>query len=159
MKTFCRALMILFSIGSIHAGASFAEPGWFWQNPRPQAGGLIGVAVVDPQTTFAVGALGSIVRTRDGGNTWTHQSSGTSDTLTAVTFMDANAGWAIGGEFGAVILHTTNAGETWTQQFDGPRDLRLRGVSFVDAQTGWAVGWAGIILHTNDGARSMASTS
>ncbi|MFQ5512269.1 MAG: hypothetical protein ACE5EO_10505 [Candidatus Krumholzibacteriia bacterium] len=41
--------------------------GWFWQNPRPQGNNLLAVSFTDANTGTAVGELGTIVRTTDGG--------------------------------------------------------------------------------------------
>ena len=102
----------------------------------------------------AVGNLGTIVRTTDGGATWVTQSSGTTAQLSDVSFVDANNGTAVGGggfisSFG-IILRTTNGGATWVAQDSGTTEL-LFGVSFVDATTGTVVASGGTILRITDG--------
>jgi photosystem II stability/assembly factor-like uncharacterized protein len=89
-----------------------------------------------------------ILRTTNGGVTWTSQSSGTRTSLIAVSFTDANTGTAVGGD--GTILRTTNGGATWISQSSGTTDL-LTGVSFTDANTGTAVGNNGTILRTTTG--------
>jgi hypothetical protein len=49
---------------------------WRWENPLPQGNNLRGVSLVDANTGTLVGDYGTIVRTTDGGNNWTIQSSG-----------------------------------------------------------------------------------
>src|SRR5262249_33129424 len=61
---------------------------WHWQNPLPQGNTLRGASFVDANSGTAVGDYGTIVRTTDGGNSWTIQSSGTTQTLWAVSFAD-----------------------------------------------------------------------
>jgi photosystem II stability/assembly factor-like uncharacterized protein len=56
-----------------------------------------------------VGALGTIVKTVDGGGVWTFRSSGTTEALRQVTFADARTGWIVGR--GGVILKTVTGGE------------------------------------------------
>ena len=80
---------------------------------------------------------GTILRTTNGGTTWTSQTSGTTNYLYGVSFTDANTGTAV-GDYGT-ILRTTNGGTTWTSQTSGTTD-DLYGVSFTDANTGTAVG-------------------
>ncbi len=109
---------------------------------------LTGVAFVDAQTGWAVGAGGTIRHTSNAGTSWAGQTSGTTQALNGVTFVDAKTGWAVGG--GGVILHTANAGVTWTKQTSGTAST-LYGVYFSDALTGWAVGASGAIRHTLDG--------
>ncbi len=60
---------------------------------------------------YGVGVHGIIVKTIDGGNTWSTQISGTTVGLTSVGFTDANNGWAGGPK---VLLKTSNGGSTWT---------------------------------------------
>ncbi len=47
---------------------------------------------MDSDTVTAVGDLGTILRTTDGGATWTPQTSGTTGPLYGVSFVDANTG-------------------------------------------------------------------
>jgi photosystem II stability/assembly factor-like uncharacterized protein len=66
------------------------------------------VSFVDANTGTAVGNYGTILRTRDGGVTWTPQTSGTTNPLYGVSFMDANTGTVVGGT--GTILRTTTGG-------------------------------------------------
>ncbi len=87
------------------------------------------------------------MRTTDGGATWTPQTSGVTDDLLGVTFVDAEHGWAVGGEeieYGnasvGVIVNTTDGGLHWTRQTTPVPDAMLHDVAFADALHGWAVG-------------------
>src|ERR1041384_784712 len=82
-----------------------ARTQWVWQNPRPQGNPLHGVSFVQTNHGTAVGDYGTIVRTTDGGRTWTKQSSGTSSGLYGVSFVNANNGTAVGNN--GIILKTT----------------------------------------------------
>jgi photosystem II stability/assembly factor-like uncharacterized protein len=53
-------------------------------------------------------SVGTILRTTDGGATWTSQASGTNNPLFGVAFTDANTGTAVGD--GGTILRTTDGG-------------------------------------------------
>ena len=53
-------------------------------------------------------ASGTILRTTNGGTTWTSQSSGTTNYLYGVSFTDANTGTAVG--WNGTIIRTTNGG-------------------------------------------------
>jgi photosystem II stability/assembly factor-like uncharacterized protein len=85
---------------------------------------------------------------------WRAQSSGTSKGLSAVSFVDANHGWAVGDD--ATILATSDGGEHWTHQI-APVAGFLRGLTFVNIHHGWAVGGAAdfngprTVLETVDG--------
>ena len=99
---------------------------------------------------------------------WYQQTSGTTATLYSIHFVDANNGWAVGGNWfygsdSSLILHTTNAGAQWAKQESGT-EIPIVSVYFIDIMNGWAVGgcsnWddsleihnrSGIILHTTNG--------
>jgi photosystem II stability/assembly factor-like uncharacterized protein len=85
---------------------------------------------------------------------WAPQTSGTTQPLYGVSFVNENAGWAVGG--GGSILSTTNGGETWKAQASRTTQT-LNAVVFVDAATGWAVGSGGTILRTTDGGSTWAA--
>jgi len=81
MKILFRVLVLFFGITGVGTDVSFAQSGWFWQNPLPQGNTLNAVAVLDPQNAIAVGNSGTILRTTDSGATWTRQPSGTTNLL------------------------------------------------------------------------------
>src|SRR5260370_20151678 len=81
---------------------AFADSGWFWQNPLPQGNSLEATATVDSNVMVAVGGYGTILRTTDGGATWSLRASGTTNTLWGVSFTDANTGTAV-GDSGTVV--------------------------------------------------------
>src|SRR6266481_5017940 len=140
-----------------HRGDATSDTQWHWQNPLPQGNNLRGASFVDANTGTVVGEYGTIVRTTDGGNSWTIQVSGTTQNLWAISFKDSNNGTAVGE--GGTILGTTDGGANWVPQTSGTT-LQLRGVSFSDTNTGAAVGGAcGIggestILRTTDGGKT-----
>lgn len=71
-------------------------------------GGLV-LALGSPQAAqgdgWAVGSGGVILRNTDDGSTWVAQTSGTTEYLSSVDFVDTLTGWAVGGS--GTILHTT----------------------------------------------------
>lgn len=148
-KTLTLAAFLLLATDATQSAP--AQSGWFWQNPLPQGNELFAVAQPASNTLVAVGAVGTILRTTDGGETWARQFGGTSATYRAVSFVDANTGTAVGSRFGqGFILRTTDGGATWTPGTRGT-SASLSSVSFVDANIGTAVGQTGTILRTTDG--------
>lgn len=98
----------------------------------------------------AVGERGHVLLSDDSGVTWRQVAVPTRATLTAVSFLDSSAGWAVGHD--AVVLHTSNGGESWELQYADPEyETPLMDVLFADAQTGFAIGAYGLFLETLDG--------
>jgi len=135
----------------------FAQPsGWYWQNPLPQGNTLHCVMFVSLNIGWAVGENGTILRTTNGGTTWTLQTSGTTSILSGVSFTDSDNGIAVGGD--GTILRTTNGGIDWNIQLSGTTE-NLFSISFSDVNNGTAVGSNGTILRTTNGGADWISQS
>lgn len=65
----------------------------------------------------AIGERGHILYSEDNGQSWNQADVPVSVLLTAIDFVDANNGWAVG--HGAIVLRTSDGGKTWSKQFDG----------------------------------------
>lgn len=135
----------------------------------------------------AVGERGIVLLSDDEAKTWRQARVPVSVTLTAVQFVDARLGWAV-GHFG-VVLHTNDGGATWTRQLDGMQaahialqealgaDSAASGRQVADARrlvadgpdkpfldlyfenelTGYVVGAYNLAFRTDDGGRSWHS--
>lgn len=105
-----------------------------------------------------VGDRGHILYSDDQGKTWTQARVPTRQLLTAVYFVDARHGWAVGHD--ALILATSDGGATWNKQFeDLEREAPLLDVLFLDVQQGFAVGAYGALLETRDGGQHWQDVS
>ncbi|MBU2492133.1 MAG: T9SS type A sorting domain-containing protein [Bacteroidetes bacterium] len=126
---------------------------WNWQYPKPQGNTLRDVLTIDENTVIAVGDLGTVIKTTDGGENWKvlHHTGGISDDLYGVHFVDSLNGWAVGGEH---IISTVDGGENWSVLHE---DLSssLRCVYFFNPDTGWVFG-KGIIMKTLDRGKSWS---
>ena len=69
----------------------------------------VGVYFVDELRGWAVGTEGTLVKTSDGGATWTPQDSGTSNHVAGLDFVDEVSGWAVGAN--ETILGTSDGGQ------------------------------------------------
>jgi photosystem II stability/assembly factor-like uncharacterized protein len=75
--------------------------------------------------------------------------------LTAVYFVDADLGWAVGHD--ETILNTTDGGENWTRSHFAPEAQQpLLDLWFANRVSGIAVGAYGAYFTTNDGGRSWS---
>lgn len=150
---------------------------WSLQYSGNERTTLHDVTFIDSQTGWAVGYGCTILHTTNGGDTWVQVNKHLinnpenldleSINLYALTFIDADNGWAMGR--GNVSLQTTNGGMTWSvhsmrilskYNIDYPWDYPVwlflfTSICFVDETNGWAVGrsWGGtgMILRTTDG--------
>jgi photosystem II stability/assembly factor-like uncharacterized protein len=105
-----------------------------------------------------VGERGHVLLSDDQGANWRQAKVPTRATLTAVYFVDAQNGWAVGHD--EVIVRTADGGETWTRVHAAPeKEQPLLDVWFNDAQTGFAIGAYGTILASSDGGASWAQRS
>jgi len=71
----------------------------------------------------AVGERGQVLLSDDNGQRWRQAQVPVSVGLTAVQFVDAEHGWAVG--HAGVVLVTRDGGETWARQLDGHQAARL----------------------------------
>lgn len=66
---------------------------------------------------FVVGEHGVIAYSDDNGATWSQAKVPVDVTLTAISFVDSQSGWAVGNS--GVVLHTQDGGRNWNLQLDG----------------------------------------
>src|SRR5262249_37995779 len=105
---------------------------------------LRGVSAVSPQVVWASGSASTVLRTADGGATWSKLTV-TKETLDFrdIDAIDAQTAYvlSIGNGAASRIYKTTDAGTTWTLQFrnDDPR-VFLDAMSFWDAEHGIVFG-------------------
>lgn len=114
----------------------------------PTTAALYRITFTGPSTGTAVGQRGLILRTRDGGISWSTQTIGGLDFLSGVHFISDSLGTVVGS--GGAIFRTSDGGTTWVSQRTGPHP-HLRGVFLNDPLRGTAVGDSGTILQTTDG--------
>lgn len=101
----------------------------------------------------AVGQRGHIIFSDDQGQSWLQAKVPSRQLLTAVYFVDAQHGWAVGHD--AQVLASADAGATWAVQYEDPgREAPLLDVWFENLQHGIAVGAYGGLLETTDGGKN-----
>ena len=78
---------------------------------------LSGIYFPAIDTGYATGVTGTILKTVNGGQSWSPQTSGTTNLLRAVFFLDVYTGYTVGAS--GTILKTTDGGNSWTPQTSG----------------------------------------
>jgi photosystem II stability/assembly factor-like uncharacterized protein len=125
-----------------------ANPKWVLLNSGT-SNNLNSVYFTNSDTGYAVGGSGSgiILKTINGGDTWTATSIGMNG-LSSVFFLNSDTGYVVG--ISGTILKTTNGGTNWTVQVSGTAST-LTSVYFTDSNSGYTVGTNGKILKTING--------
>lgn len=109
-----------------------------------------GVAWPAENTVWAAGNLGKIVRSEDGGKTWSPQATGVELHLQSIAAWDANRAVAVGN--GGTVVVTADGGKAWKNaaidaNLNGAKLLRVR--TYPDGKA-WAIGEMGTVLSSSD---------
>lgn len=105
------------------------------------------------------GSKGLILRSTDGGQSWSQVSNTIVSIFTDVYFVNENVGYLCGGN--TRILKTTNGGASWASQFSD-NDSDLFSIHFINENEGYAaggVGGTGRLLHTTNGGSNWTDVS
>jgi photosystem II stability/assembly factor-like uncharacterized protein len=97
-----------------------------------------------------------ILKTTNGGASWSDQFENDSQYFNSIYFVDQNNGWVAGHDnsYRSIVLATTDGGLNWISQPTGS-GRRLNSVYFTDKNTGWLVGENGTILKTTNGGGTI----
>lgn len=110
---------------------------------------------------WVAGDTGVILHTNDGGLSWAHQNSKTSNPITSVYFLDRYLGWATAANFselpyGTELLRTNNSGEDWVKSVYPQENIFMNCVLFLDSLNGWMGGSPHVIVNTKDGGMTWS---
>ena len=109
---------------------------------------------IDGLNGWAAGGS-SIFRTTNGGVVWDSLSSGTSENIYDIYFINNYLGWAVGSN--GLILHSSDSGNTWLSDSIGIND-NLYTVFALDSINVWAAGDNGVLLRKNDNINKIDET-
>ncbi len=134
-----------------------AAPLTWKKTNAPEAGSRTDdVWFIDSNTGWAVNSDGKIIRTEDGGHSWTVQATFPFLYLRCVAFADADIGWVGTISPTRRLLHTTNGGVDWQPVTNLPPEapVKVCGLSVVDDQVVYCSG----TNEPNDLPRMMKTT-
>ena len=120
-----------------------------------EAESLFDLDFIDSFNGWAVGKLGLVLHTQDGGRTYEELPAATDRHLHGVKFIDPAEGWVVGED--GTIMRTADGGQSWLPQTSGVAET-LRGVEFIDSSSGWAVGENGALFTTTDAGNSWSAS-
>ena len=146
---------------------SFSAPGLLHSQSSPWTplttgvtARLRGLSAVSPRVAWASGTGGTVIRTDDGGATWTRSTIPDSEALDFrdIDAVDERTAYvlSIGDGDASRIYKTADAGRTWTLQFRNTDKLAFYdAMAFRDSRHGFAfsdsVGGRLVIIRTDDG--------
>src|ERR1043165_8990790 len=123
---------------------------------------LHAVYFIDQNRGWVAGSNGALLKTSDGGASWSDAGTCVKDTLRDVYFADENHGWLLAerdllklkmdDEPRSYLLKTSDSGLTWQRVLVQTRDanVRLVRMTFADNRHGLLVGETGIVFATSD---------
>ena len=127
--------------GTTDGGGTWIASGWESIN-------FSAVVMRGRREAWAVGGVGTIIHSSDGGINWSPQTSGSTRLLMDVSFCDSSFGMVVGTS--GTLLRTTDAGVTWSSVSPG-LTTNLTRVNVIDRTHTFATAISGFMLVTTDG--------
>lgn len=158
-------------VGGVNGGIyKTTNAGQSWdKQTTPVTSSVSGLFFTSSSTGFAVGGQNScsgtgcvppggfILRTTNGGKTWTKIYTPSKPLeVTSVWFVNSSTGYCTNG---TRILKTNNGGDTWSEYDLGDIGGLLMQVRFADSKNGFAVALFDKIAKTTDGGNTWQVTS
>ena len=108
------------------------------------------LSALSSQICWLLDSDGSIIKTEDGGVSWSTLINKQGYYPSDILFIDEKNGWAVGGH--SLIMYSSTSGKTWTIQHESAKDNRING-TFMNADTGWMTAGSNseVLYKTIDG--------
>jgi photosystem II stability/assembly factor-like uncharacterized protein len=152
----CAALIAAVFATAASANVQVGSSGWQWGNPLPQGNTLRSMAFAG-STGYAAGEFGTLLKTTDGGGTWSGLPVGAFDDLSIVQAVDADT-VVTGG--GCAARRSVDGGQTFTAIAFAPVEsecpARLVDMAFADADRGFLLLADGSVFTTSDGGAQFS---
>lgn len=149
-------IIVLFNLFSI-VSANSQE---YWSRiESPVSVELRNCFFINAETGWISGDSGTIIRTDNGGNSWTVQNTGVYNNIEDIFFLNSMTGWALAlnifpdstSFLGTIILSTTNGGNIWNRSMYPDTNIFMKTVFFQNANTGFLGGIPSTIQRTTNG--------
>ncbi len=145
--------------------APIREPSKVWQvQPSGVSASLRGLSVVNEKVVWASGANGTVIRTVDGGTTWTQLTIAGAEKLDFrdIHAFDDQVCLIINAGSPGLVFRTDDGGKTWAEVYRNDAKTIFfdamsfwdtqRGIAFSDPQDGQL-----FLIETSDGGKTWAS--
>src|SRR6187551_2965876 len=138
------------------ANVQVGSSGWQWGNPLPQGNTLRAMSFAGG-VGYAGGEFGTLLKTTDGGASWSGLPVGTLQELSVVQALDAQTVVAGGG---CVARRSADGGATFTAMTFAPSETtcraRLADLSFVSRDAGFLLLTDGGVFATTEGGAQFS---
>src|SRR4051794_2392289 len=157
----CLAATVLALALAPAAGAqvSVGHSGWSWGNPQPQGNTLHAVEFAGG-VGYAAGDFGTLMRTTDGGQSWTGVPTGITSNLTRIRAVDANT-VVLGA--GCVLRRSDDGGATFRRvpftNSETNCPAQLQSFQFPTPLIGYLVLNDGTVQTTTDGGLTFSGVT
>ncbi|HEX6619629.1 MAG TPA: YCF48-related protein, partial [Solirubrobacteraceae bacterium] len=152
----CAAALLAALPALAPASVQVGSSGWQWGNPLPQGNTLRSISFAGANG-YAAGEFGTLLRTTDGGTTWSGLLSGTFTNLSEVQAIDPDALFAAGG---CVARRSNDGGTTFTRVAFTPVESSCKEQFsagwFINRVTGFLALTDGTILRTDNNGDTFA---
>ncbi|MDQ3019715.1 MAG: YCF48-related protein, partial [Bacteroidota bacterium] len=150
-----KKIVLLSFIIILNINSAYSQSTWFWQQPLPTGNFLYSVDFINANTGYAVGTIGTIMKTTNGGANWELHNINVTQYLSSVSVIDENTALTCNNN----IYRTSNGGINWVEVYSNSNNV-LFFLDFPSREIGYAAGGIGIILKsTNSGINWTQQTS
>jgi photosystem II stability/assembly factor-like uncharacterized protein len=133
-----------------------SHSGWLWGSPQPQ-GHTVRALAFQGLFGLAVGDFGTLLRTEDGGDTWSGVATGTTEALTHAEVLDEDSALVAGH---CSIMRSDDGGRSFARLSWNPTgvgcDPPIAAVAFAGDRTGLVALDDGMLLRTVDGGTTWS---
>lgn len=148
------AAVLLLAPATAGAAVSTGHSGWTWGNPLPQ-GNTLRALEFSGQRGYAAGQFGTLLRTDDGGATWSGIATGITSDLRRIRLISQDS-LVIGGA--CTVRRSDDGGQSftrlpWTSSDEGCTSP-VSSLAFPSSAVGYLVLEDGNVLRTADGGRT-----
>jgi len=141
---------IIYAVGNNSLIIKSLDSGKTWINlTSPVACQFKTVFFINEEVGFAAGSGGYLIRTNNGGISWSAQNSNAnSSTIYSIAFFDNVNGIWVGDD--GKIKYTMNGGTSWVTPFNSDFTQKLQSIEILNLNHAYIVGENGLIAKTAD---------